>query len=472
MISLRRFALNLQKLYRLETFDSSPYTMMITMRLKRWWVIGMFGGIVANQGFAHSYGPPPGVTGAPGDNVRACAQCHAGTVNSGAGSVKIFLQSGPVYIPGVKQRITVQVADPAQQRWGFELTARFNSNLEDGAAGEFTPVDNFTQVICRDTGPKPCLSGPSFIQHTSAGTRNGLKGGAAFQFDWTPPATDAGPVTFYVAGNAANGNGASSGDFIYTSSVQLNPVIPVPPTVTAGNVVSAATSVAGPIAPNSWVTIYGSDLSVTKRAWSDGDFTNGGLPVSLDGVSVILNFNGAPRLAYVGYVSPNQVNFLLPGDVSPGTVQVQVKNPAGITKQTPITVQANAPQLLTLDGKYVSAVHANGSLVGKAGLAASGPTTPVAPGETIALYGTGLGQTNPALIAGQMPTQAVNLANLPQVSIGGTDAPVTSASVLPDAPGVYQIKVQVPQSTANGDQTVVVQVGGVSSATTLITVQK
>ncbi len=235
---------------------------------------------------------------------------------------------------------------------------------------------------------------------------------------------------------------------------------------------SAATSVAGPIAPNSWVTIYGSDLGVTKRAWNDGDFTSGGLPVSLDGVSVILTFNGAPRLAYVGYVSPTQLNFLLPGDVSPGTVQVQVKNPAGITKQTPITVQANAPQLLTLDGKYVSALHANGSLVGKAGLAASGPTTPVVPGETIVLYGTGLGQTNPPLIAGQMPTQAVNLANLPRVTIGGEDAPVTSATVIPDAPGVYQIKVQVPQSTANGDQMVVVQVGGVSSAPTLITVQK
>ena len=105
-----------------------------------------------------------------------------------------------------------------------------------------------------------------------------------------------------------------TGDFIYTSSVQLTPAIPAAPAVTAGNIVSAATSVAGPMAPNSWVTIYGTNLGVTTRAWTDSDFVNGRIPFSLDGVSVVLNLFGAPRLAYVGYVSPTQINFLLPSD--------------------------------------------------------------------------------------------------------------------------------------------------------------
>jgi uncharacterized protein (TIGR03437 family) len=176
----------------------------------------------------------------------------------------------------------------------------------------------------------------------------------------------------------------------------------------------------------------------------------------------------------VGYVSPTQVNFLLPGDVSPTTVQVQVKNPAGISKQAPITVQANAPQLLSLDGKYVAGVHLNGNLLGKAGLLPATPnaTTPAAPGETIILYGSGLGRTNPALLAGQLPTQAASLITLPQVKIGGTDAKVASAAALPGSPGVYQIQVQVPPNAPNGDQPVVVQAGGVDSGSTLITVQK
>src|ERR1051325_5685788 len=187
---------------------------------------------IVPSAFGHSYGPKPRVTAAPGDDAKACTACHTtNALNSGSGRVKIVLQGGPAYIPGVKQRIVVQVSDPNQQRWGFELTARLNSDLASAQAGDFTSVDNMTQVICEDYGPKPCASGPSFITHTSAGTRNGTKNGAVFQFDWTPPATNAGPVTFYAAGNAANGNGSPTGDQIYSSSVQLTPAIPAAPSV-------------------------------------------------------------------------------------------------------------------------------------------------------------------------------------------------------------------------------------------------
>jgi uncharacterized protein (TIGR03437 family) len=331
-----------------------------------------------------------------------------------------------------------------------------------------SPVDNFTQVICEDTGPKPCASGVSFIEHTSAGTRIGTTGGAIFQFDWTPPATNVGPVTFYAAGNAANGNGAPTGDLIYTTSVQLNPATFAVPS--AGSAVSAATSVAGPVAPNSWVTVYGSNLGVTTRAWSTSDFTAGGLPYSLDGVSVVVT--GAPRLAYVGYVSPTQVNFLVPSDFTPGAAVVQIRNSAGLSQKVPLTVQANAQQLLTWDGTYVSGSHASGGGLGKAGLLTSIPTTPATPGETISLNGTGCGPTTPAMITGQIPTQTLNLTTLPVVTIGGASAVVVSAAVPAGTVGVCQINVQVPASTPNGDQPIVVQAGTFSSAPVLLTVQR
>jgi uncharacterized protein (TIGR03437 family) len=435
------------------------------MRIRECYLVAsIFISAALTQCFAHSYGPAPRVTGAPGDNTRACTACHAGgAVNSFSGSVNILLQSGNVYIPGVKQRVMVHVADPAQQRWGFELTARLNSDPANGQAGELIPVDNFTQVICEDAGPRPCASGVNFIQHTSAGTRLGTKDGATFQFDWLPPATDVGPVTLYVAGNAANGDGALTGDHIYTSSVELDPVTPLAPSVDPGNVVSAATLAAGPVAANSWVTIYGSNLSATSRGWNETDFTNGGMPFSLDGVSVVLTVFGAPRLAYVGYVSPTQVNFLLPSDASPTSYQVQVRNPGGMSKQVPLTVQANAGQLLTFDGKHVAGVHADGTSLGK---------PPASPNETVTLYATGCGPTSPALTPGQSPTQANSLATLPQVTIGTSAAKVISASALPGSPGVYQISVQIPADAANGDLPLQLQIGTTSAAPTLITVQK
>src|SRR5450759_2698262 len=321
--------------------------------------VAMLTGIAPIAAFGHSYGPAPRVTAAPGDNPKACTQCHTtNALNSGTGSVTIILQSGPFYVPGVKQRVMVRVADPGQQRWGFEMSARLNSDLANGQAGDFTPVDNMTQVICEDSAPKPCASGVSFIQHTSSGTRNGTPGGATFQFDWTPPATNAGPVTLYVAGNAANGNGSPTGDQIYTSSMQLAPAIPAAPTVTS--VVSAATFAAGSVAPNSWVTITGSNLGATTRAWADSDFHNSGLPYSLDGVSVMLTVNNTLRVAYVGYVSPTQVNFLLPDNAGAGATTVQVKHAAGTSTATTITVAAGAPQLFTLDGQKVGGTYLHG----------------------------------------------------------------------------------------------------------------
>jgi uncharacterized protein (TIGR03437 family) len=338
-----------------------------------------------------------------------------------------------------------------------------NSDLLNGQAGEYTPVDNMTQVICEDATARPC-AGVSFIEHTSVGTRNGTRNGVTFQFDWTPPATNAGPVTLYVAGNAANGDGASTGDFIYTTNIQLNPVTAAVPTVTAANIVSAATTVAGPLAANSWVTIYGSNLSATSRAWTDADFVDGAMPSSLDGVSVVLTQFNAPRQAPIGYVSPTQVNFLVPTDVLATATTLQFKNPAGTAAAVPITIQANAPQLFTADGKHVLCAHANGALTDS--------SAPAAPGETIVLYGTGLGATTPALIPGIVPGAFASLATLPQVTIGGAAATVVSAGVPPNAAGLYQINVQVPSDAANGDLPVVVRVGAGNSASTLLTVQK
>jgi uncharacterized protein (TIGR03437 family) len=218
------------------------------------------------------------------------------------------------------------------------------------------------------------------------------------------------------------------------------------------------------MAANSWASIYGTNLAVTTRSWTDSDFLNGGMPVSLDGVSVMINQFGAPRQAYVGYISPTQVNFLLPSDVAATATMVQVRNPAGASVALPITVQANAPQLFTSDGTQVLGTHANGTFLGK--------SAPAAPGETVVLYGTGLGATAPALLPGVIPAEPRGLATLPQVTIGGTAATVVSAGAVAGTAGLYQINVQVPAAAANGDLPLLVGLGTATSASTVITVQK
>ena len=60
------------------------------------------------------------------------------------------------------------------------------------------------------------------------------------------------------------------------------------PTISAGGVLDAA-GFGKAIAPGSWVSIFGTLLSGTTRAWRDADFQAGRLPTALDGVSVTIN---------------------------------------------------------------------------------------------------------------------------------------------------------------------------------------
>jgi uncharacterized protein (TIGR03437 family) len=94
------------------------------------------------------------------------------------------------------------------------------------------------------------------------------------------------------------------------------------------------------------------------------------------------------------------------------------------------------------------------------------------PGETIVVYATGCGPTNPPLVPGQVPAQGYNLATPPQATIGGLSATVTSATVMPGSPGMYKISIQVPTTTPDGDQEVVLQLGTATTVSTLLTVQK
>jgi len=90
---------------------------------------------------------------------------------------------------------------------------------------------------------------------------------------------------------------------------------------------------------------------------------------------------------------------------------------------------------------YAAAQHADYSLVSAA--------HPAQPGETIMIYGTGFGPTNPAVPTGQLVTTAEPLANSVQFSIGGVTAASSFAGLV--EAGVYQFNVTVPAALPDGD---------------------
>ncbi len=413
--------------------------------------------------YAYASGPLPRNTGAPGD--QNCSSCHLGTqVNSSNGAVQIAYSGGTSYTPGERGKFTVTITDTSgRQRYGFQASARLVSNLNNGQAGTLIPGAG-TLVQCEDGSETlPCRAAApvQFINHSAASTRN------TFEFEWTAPAAGSGDVRVFVAGNAANGNGTDSGDRIYTSSITLTPAATSGgprPAITSGRIVNAW-SASRTIATNTWIEIHGSDLASETRDWSGAaEFGQGKLPLSLGGVSVTIGGKPAP----VFYISPQQVNALVPDDTNLGNLPVVVKTANGESVPETVVREAVSPSLLTVvgeDGKrrVVGRLNSNPNIV--LGLPAGSSTRPFAPGDVVQFYATGLGPTNPPVAADTIVSGAPALVNAPRITINNVPVNVLGSALV--GSGLYQINGIVPD-VPNGEHTAVVEVGGVSSPTSIV----
>ena len=175
-------------------------------------ILVLFIAIVA---YAKETGPDPAHTGAPGELV--CTACHdtpSEMPNFGSGSVRVEAAPGNdlftnSYVPGQTYTLRVTVQHGGRTRFGFQLTAL---DLDGNRAGTLEPLNTDSQL-----NPETGANGRQYLQHTESGTHTFTTGSRTWQFRWTAPSTDVGPVRFYVAGNAANGDGTNQNDFIYTS---------------------------------------------------------------------------------------------------------------------------------------------------------------------------------------------------------------------------------------------------------------
>jgi uncharacterized protein (TIGR03437 family) len=244
-------------------------------------------------------------------------------------------------------------------------------------------------------------------------------------------------------------------------SIQANPTL-------TGTTVTNAAQASGGIAGNTFVSIKGSSLAATKRAWQIADFANNTLPSTIDNVTVTVG--GKP--AYISFISPAQINVITPVDLAnSGNVEVIVTNNGLTSNSMNVTAQALAPSLFLINSdKYVAATHSdNRSIIGPTTLIAN-TTTPAKSGETIVLYGNGFGQTTPAVTNGQLIPAARPLAGTATVLVNNIAANVVFAGLV--APGLYQINVILPAGLPDGDLPIVASIGGVSSpAGALITIK-
>jgi uncharacterized protein (TIGR03437 family) len=200
------------------------------------------------------------------------------------------------------------------------------------------------------------------------------------------------------------------------------------------------------ISSGSWIEIYGQNLAGSTRQWTAADFSGTTAPTSLDRVSV--SINGEP--AFVSYVSPEQVNAMVPSSIKPGTVEVTVTFGDGTSAPYSVSVSQLQPSVLQLASPNYQLFYAVATFPDGASYALPSeefpglPSSPAKAGETITFYGIGFGEVDPSTPAGQVTTQLNSLKASLQVTIGGVPATATYAGLMPGVVGLYQINVVVP----------------------------
>ena len=168
--------------------------------------------------FGFSGGPPAERTGNPGETCGddTCAStCHTSfPANSGTAKFSVDLPSAS-YKLGQTIDITITFSNISTAIHGFEITAVDASNNK---VGTFTSMNENTQTESYDN---------LYAAHTKIGT-----GESQWTVQWTAPTVKVSdPITFYAAGNEANGDSANSGDYIYTSTASLSLATECVPTV-------------------------------------------------------------------------------------------------------------------------------------------------------------------------------------------------------------------------------------------------
>jgi uncharacterized protein (TIGR03437 family) len=445
--------------------------------------------------FATSFGAPIGHAGVPSTNpidnsvreAQTCVRCHTTYgLNPPGGYVKIEAFH---YRPGETQTIKVTVSHPEARKWGFQLTARRTSDLNQ-RAGTFglggVRVRCSDIPVGRDLVPgEPTCPGDQleFAGHNENLTTGGLNGTKTFNVEWKAPDTDVGNIVFYASGNASNEGLGNQGDRIYHTNFTIQPdptTKPCPyttrPTLTGARNAGSGTT---DISVNSLVSIFGRDFGVSSavREASTADFRNG-YPKELNCIAVEIGGQRAP----LTYVKADQINAQVPTLNLRGDTQMRViLNPDRpnqiVSDVATVSIRNHSPAFFTFANRTsVAAVH-NSDGVNVGSPTAVQGARPAQPGDLIQLYATGLGFTDPVWQAGEMPTRPTRLMDQLTVTMGGTAlaaSDVLYAGAVPDAiSGLFQINIRVPQTAGNGEVPITLSIGGVNSpAGTTITVAR
>jgi uncharacterized protein (TIGR03437 family) len=274
------------------------------------------------------------------------------------------------------------------------------------------------------------------------------QGAGSWENTWqTTNATPTVTLTINAANQGLIGNAVVNGTL---ASQQQPPVFP------SSGIVSAATAVAfTALAPGSAISIYGNMLAESAAAAQTlplpSQLVNTDTQVFVSGTTAVGTSTGLQNVPLY-YVSPNQVNALIPYEIATDThLQLLVQRGSALSVPVPINTAQAQPAIFSATGEAggVGVIQVYPAGGGTPYLASA--STPAHVGDTIVAYCTGLGAVNPVVKDGAAPGgQLSSTTGTTQLMIGGQPALVSFSGLTPGFAGLYQVNAVVPSGTQTG----------------------
>jgi uncharacterized protein (TIGR03437 family) len=186
-----------------------------------------------------------------------------------------------------------------------------------------------------------------------------------------------------------------------------------------------------PIAPGEILILHG--ICMGPESTLVGHFDSSGvLSNQLGQTQVMFDDVAAPLF----FVQSGQIEVVAPYELANKSVTTMRVTNQGNSTSTQVNVIDGRAGIFTVDGA-AAAVNADGTM--------NSAANPAARGELIALYATGLGQTNPPGVDGKIVKSVATTISTVTASIDGQSAKVVFAGDAPGFVGLSQVNVIVSQ---------------------------
>jgi uncharacterized protein (TIGR03437 family) len=212
-----------------------------------------------------------------------------------------------------------------------------------------------------------------------------------------------------------------------------------------------------PLCPSSFTAVFSIATTFSAETVTFDQFPDP-IPVRTELAGLELRVNGRP--APLLFVSPEQINVLLPGDAPrSGTATLEAVRPATgqVVASSRIRMGDACPALFTSNRQgtgQIAAINQDGSI--------NSATRPAPRRSVIALYGTGQGNTPGAPDDSHVAAGAITTTEKPRVIVNTgfvPDSDVEYSGLVPgQLGGLWQINVRIPESVPPNNNVPVVVV--------------